>query len=185
MKRTIFFLIALIAAGIFPLAGFARHGGHGEHSSSSEMMQHETMHQQAGNVWTTAEGTEYFTCPVMRGEGKVENAVSFSDIDEVRYYHCCPGCEQPFQGNPERYLNSLYLPANVDHLNDAGEKVFVDPVNGEEGVVNDETLHADHMHQRYFFTSTETKTTFEENPSRYMMDEMHDREGMHGMEMQH
>lgn len=118
---------------------------------------------EEGNVWETAEGARYFTCPVMKGELAVKNAQGYSDYNGKRYYHCCPPCQAPFRANPEKWLSELALPENVARLED-GAKVIHDPVSHEEALVSEETPYVDYEGKRYYFASEETRDRFLENP---------------------
>ena len=120
-----------------------------------------------GNVWTTMDGTDYFTCPVMKGEGKVGQHAGTSVIDNVTYYHCCPPCQGPFRKDPEKWLGELFLPANIERVDAQGLKHFVDPVNGMHGDVTEKTPVYDHNGQRWYFTSKRSMKRFKKNPEKY------------------
>ncbi|MBT5428070.1 MAG: hypothetical protein HOK84_17830 [Bacteroidetes bacterium] len=121
-----------------------------------------------GNVWATLNGEEYFTCPVMKSEMKVADATSFSVVDGEKFYHCCPGCEKPFQSNPVSFLKEINLPANVTKIDTDGNKHFRDPVSGVEMEVSDQTVFVDRDNSRYFFSSAKTMDTFEKSPDRFL-----------------
>lgn len=44
-------------------------------------------------------------CPVMGDVFKVTAKTLAASYKGKVYYFCCPGCEKPFLGNPEKYLN--------------------------------------------------------------------------------
>ena len=126
-----------------------------------------TSAMKEGNVWVTQDGTKYFTCPVMKTEMKVEDAKTSSVINGVKYYHCCPGCETPFQTETVKWLKGFAVPGNVFNVDQNGQKHFRDPVNGETGVANDKTVNVEMDGFRYFFTSKKTMKTFEKSPQDY------------------
>ncbi len=130
-----------------------------------------TVEVQDGNVWTAEDGTQYYTCPVMRGEGKVEEATSFSVVENKKYYHCCPSCQAPFRSEPVKWLENLTVPGNVFIVDLDGVKHFRDPVSGTEGVVDKDTRYFDHEHHRYFFISKKTMKKFKKSPQSYTQDE--------------
>jgi len=113
-----------------------------------------------GNIWTTEDGGKYFTCPVMKGEARVENAEGVSVIDGVAYYHCCPSCQAPFRSDPQKWLDALFLPGNVIRIDEHGHKVFRDPVDGTEATVEKNTPVLDEAGKRIFFTSKKTKEQY-------------------------
>ena len=123
-----------------------------------------------GNVWTTEDSVKYFTCPVMKGENRVEYAAAYSEINNVRYYHCCPACQAPFRANPGKWLNDLVTPGNVVAVDEAGRKHFRDPVNSEYGIVGEKTISVDHQSKRYYFVAESSKAAFLATPQLYLND---------------
>jgi len=124
--------------------------------------------EQVGNVWATEDGSMYFTCPVMKSEMKVEDAKTSSVINGVKYYHCCPGCETPFQTETTKWLEGFAVPGNVYMVDKDGQKHFRDPVNNKVGIVGKKTKNVDMNGYRYFFTSKKTMKTFEKSPQNYI-----------------
>jgi YHS domain-containing protein len=116
-----------------------------------------------GNVWTTADGKKFFTCPVMGGEGLVEEAPAFSDYEGVRYYHCCGACQEPFRSNPSKWLRKFAVPANIVMVDESG-KYFMDPVDSTKGLVKSKTAFFDLDGKRYFFASKKTMKRFQDDP---------------------
>jgi len=121
-----------------------------------------------GNVWITEGGEKYFICPVMKNEAKIEGNESFSIVDNVKYYHCCPSCQVPFRANPGKYLNEFTLPGNIIKIDIKGIKHFRDRVNGKEGVVDDDTRYFDHQGRRFYFDSKKSMKSFKKNPDKFM-----------------
>jgi len=138
-------------------------GLHAYASDSNELNEEVKM----GNVWSTGDGTLYFTCPVMKGEGVVGQEDGRSVIDGVTYYHCCPPCQAPFRKDPQKWLAELFLPANVLEVDAAGQKHFVDPVNGEHGHLTKATPVLDLDGQRWYFVNAKTQKTFRKAPDKY------------------
>ncbi len=120
-----------------------------------------------GNVWITEDGQRLFTCPVMGGEGLVTQAPSYSDLEGVRYYHCCAPCRGKFQSNPAKWMKHFAVPGNVVRVDEAG-KHFVDPVDGSEGIVTDRVMSCDVDGKRYYFTSKRSEEVFRKHPQHYM-----------------
>jgi YHS domain-containing protein len=121
-----------------------------------------------GNVWTVADGTEYFTCPVMGKGGTLNNAAGYSDINGVRYLHCCPPCQGPFRANPEKYLKEFALPGNISKINENGIKYFIDPVNSKEKKLKDSTKYFEYEGKRFYFTSKKNVKLFKTSPENYL-----------------
>ncbi|MCB2199613.1 YHS domain-containing protein [bacterium] len=121
-----------------------------------------------GNVWTTADGGKYFTCPVMKGEGVVGNEDGVTVLNGVTFYHCCPPCQGPFRKNPDKWLGELYLPANVTTVDAKGVKHFKDPVNGDEGTVEENTRVLDKDGKRWYFSTKRSLKSFRKNPEKYV-----------------
>ena len=121
-----------------------------------------------GNVWTTADGQRYFTCPVQHTENPVANAVAHSDVDGVRYYHCCPSSQAPFRAEPGKFLKAFAIPGNVLTVDADGKKHFADPISGKEGVVSKKTKYADVEGMRYFFASKKSLKKFNSDPHAFL-----------------
>ena len=141
-------VVALAIIGYF-------HFGHAEELIATTQL-------AEGNVWTTADGKKFFTCPVMGGEGLVEEAPAFSDVNGVRYYHCCGACQEPFRSNPSKWLKGFAVPGNIVTVDDAG-KHFIDPVDSTKGIVKSKTTFFDVDGKRYFFASKKTMKRFRQN----------------------
>ena len=121
-----------------------------------------------GNVWTTENGTKYFTCPVMLKEMQVSEAPAFSVVEGVKYYHCCPPCQGPFRANPQKYLKDFAVPGNVIMVDEEGAKHFRDPVTWDEGIVSGETVFSDLYGCRFYFSNMETAEKFSRSPVEYI-----------------
>ncbi len=115
---------------------------------------------QEGNIWFTEDSTKYFTCPVMKGEMKVSHAFAYSDIENVRYYHCCPPCQGPFRAETEKFLDELKLPANVSSVDEMGNKTFRDPISGKEFIHASAKDSLDVEGYRYYFHKKKNKKKF-------------------------
>jgi YHS domain-containing protein len=53
---------------------------------------------------TAAADTEQTVCPVM--DGKI-NKELYTEYKGKKVYFCCPGCEEEFNKNPEKYISKL------------------------------------------------------------------------------
>ncbi len=48
---------------------------------------------------------EQTTCPIM--EGNAINKALFTEYKGKKVYFCCPGCEEKFKKEPEKYITKL------------------------------------------------------------------------------
>ncbi|MBM3324778.1 MAG: hypothetical protein FJY66_03840 [Calditrichaeota bacterium] len=152
-------ILTLLFAALLGVVGYIGLGQAAETALTNPMPE--------GNIWTTADGTKFFTCPVMGGEGLVDGAPSFSDVKGVRYYHCCASCQKPFQSNPSKWMKGFAVPGNVYSVDEDG-KHFVDPVDSAKGIVSSKTAYHDVNGKRYFCASKKTLKRFEENPQSFL-----------------
>ena len=118
------------------------------------------------NTWTSMDGTNRFVCPVMGGEGVVDENTTFSIVDRKKYYHCCDGCSEKFVANPEKFLKEFNVPANVIKT-DEDRQHYQCVVSGEMGLVDAKTDFAEVNGKRYYFCCNECKAKFEVNPEKY------------------
>ena len=121
---------------------------------------------EEANVWKGEDGKKRFVCPVMGGEGVVDENTLYTDVDGKRYYHCCAGCPEKFAADPQKYLKDFTVPANVIKVDEDG-KHFQCPVSGEMGLVDEKTPYTDHGGKRYYFCCNNCKTKFESDPSKF------------------
>ncbi len=156
MSNRLFIVLTTILMTSFAVQ--AQHAGHHEHDEHGNCVEADTL--ENANVWSTEDGTMYFTCPVMKGEGRVENASAFSMVDGKRYFHCCPPCQGPFRADPQRWLSDFALPANIVRVDGEGRKHFRDPVTGVTAPLEENTLYADYSGSRYFFATEESMQAF-------------------------
>jgi YHS domain-containing protein len=119
------------------------------------------------NTWTTMDGAKHFVCPVMGGEGMVDENTTFSTVDDKKYYHCCAGCSEKFTANPAKHLKDFYIPANVVKSDKDGQH-FQCVVSGEMGLVDTKTDFAEIDGKRYYFCCPDCKPKFEKNPGKYI-----------------
>ncbi len=71
-------------------------------------------------------------CPVMGGE---INKDVYVDYEGQRVYFCCPGCEEKFLEDPEKYLKKM-----------AAEGVVPEDVPGGHDHAHDGQSHESHSH---------------------------------------
>jgi YHS domain-containing protein len=63
-------------------------------------------HDAEGNhVEAIAAAIEQKTCPIM--EGNPINKTLFVEYEGKKVYFCCPGCEDKFNAEPEKYVAKL------------------------------------------------------------------------------
>jgi YHS domain-containing protein len=64
------------------------------------------VHDEHGNhVEAVAAALEQKTCPIM--EGNPINKALFVEYKGKKVYFCCPGCEDKFNAEPEKYIAKL------------------------------------------------------------------------------
>jgi len=121
-----------------------------------------------GNVWMTADGHKYFTCPVMGDEKEVTAASNNVVIDGITYYTCCGKCIKAMNKNAAKYTSTLALPADIQSVDSKGKKHFKDAVTGSEGVVDKTTPYHDYNGRRYYFIDAGDQKTFAAAPQTYL-----------------
>ena len=85
------------------LAGCSKkddHSGH-DHSAQAHDHDHDLDHTAEKVVEATGEQT---LCPVM---GNPINKDVFVEYKGKKVYFCCPGCDEKFTADPEKYLDKL------------------------------------------------------------------------------
>ncbi|MCP4608588.1 MAG: YHS domain-containing protein [Planctomycetes bacterium] len=64
------------------------------------------VHDEHGNhIEAVAAAIEQTTCPIM--EGNPINKALFVEYKGKKVYFCCPGCEDKFNAEPEKYVAKL------------------------------------------------------------------------------
>jgi len=105
--------IPVLFVGLLMLNG-CKDSGSGSSADSGQQMQGMQGHeghdhaQMAMNTETTEEvaaEVEQKTCPVM--EGNPINKAYFTEYKGKKVYFCCPGCDEKFKANPEKYIAKL------------------------------------------------------------------------------
>jgi YHS domain-containing protein len=75
--------------------------------TAAETMQHEG-HEEMAKMEESAEAVaaaiEQTTCPIM---GSPINKALFTEYKGKKVYFCCPGCEEKFKAEPEKYIAKL------------------------------------------------------------------------------
>jgi len=102
--------IPVLFVGLLLLNGCKDSGSKSSADSGQQMQGHEGHDhaQMAMNADTTKEiaaEIEQTTCPVM--EGNPINKAYFTEYKGKKVYFCCPGCDQKFKENPEKYIAKL------------------------------------------------------------------------------
>ncbi len=156
MKFFKYVFIALFVLGIYV-------------NSHAEEQNQEKVAIKEANIWSGEDGKKHFICPVMGGEGIVDEKILYTDVDEKRYYHCCAGCPEKFAADPQKYLKDFTVPANVVKMDEHG-KYFQCKVSGEMGLVDEKTPYTDHDGKRYYFCCNNCKTKFDSDPLKFSND---------------
>ncbi len=66
--------------------------------------EHEQMAMMGESVKEIASAVEQTTCPIM---GTAINKALFTEHKGKKVYFCCPGCEDKFKEEPEKYIAKL------------------------------------------------------------------------------
>ena len=113
-KLTAILMVALLSAGItLLLTGCKEKSAPPAEPSSSEHDMSGMTDTMGDEVVDAAEAaveqadetvTEQTTCPVM--EGKINKDI-FVEYEGKKVYFCCPGCEDTFLKDPEKYISKL------------------------------------------------------------------------------
>ena len=98
----------LITASIMTLAAVVTLSGCEQDQPASPQEHDHSQHDHAAMTEqdVSAEGaeTEQTVCPVMGGK---INKELFTEYNGKKVYFCCPGCEEEFNKNPEKYISKL------------------------------------------------------------------------------
>ena len=100
--RTLF-----IVTGIMMLAAVIAMSGCSKEQPAAQQEQDHSEHDHAAMTeegTAAAAGTEQTVCPVM---GSKINKELYTEYKGKKVYFCCPGCEEEFNKNPEKYLSKL------------------------------------------------------------------------------
>ena len=100
--KTMFMLISLLLVGLIMLNGCKKSEPAPSETSAETMQGHAaTMDEPAKAVAAAIEQT---TCPIM---GTAINKALFTEYKGKKVYFCCPGCEDKFKEEPEKYIAKL------------------------------------------------------------------------------
>ena len=98
----------LIVAGIFLVGLIMLNGCKKEEPTPTETAMEHEGHDHASMAEETVEAVtaaiEQTTCPVM---GSPINKALFVEYKGKKVYFCCPGCEDKFNAEPEKYVAKL------------------------------------------------------------------------------
>jgi YHS domain-containing protein len=104
--KTMFMLMSLLLVGLIMLNG-CKKSEPAPSETSAETMQHEG-HEQMATMDKPAEVVvavvEQTTCPIM--DSPINKAL-FTEYKGKKVYFCCPGCEEKFEAEPEKYIAKL------------------------------------------------------------------------------
>ncbi|UCF14920.1 MAG: YHS domain-containing protein [Phycisphaerales bacterium] len=94
---TVLLVVGFTFVGLTMLNGCGKEEPAAEPNDANTAMTTETGKEIAG--------TEQTTCPVM--EGNKINEKYFVEYQGKKVYFCCPGCDDKFLADPEKYLAKL------------------------------------------------------------------------------
>jgi YHS domain-containing protein len=100
MKKTMTILmgLCLMASAVVLISGCKKTGTGEDHHAGHDH------HAMAHEGQTTADDIEQKTCPIMGGP---INKAHFTEYQGKKVYFCCPGCEEEFAKDPEKYIKDL------------------------------------------------------------------------------
>jgi len=97
--KTMFMLISLLLVGLIMLNGCKKSEPTPSETSDTAMID-----EAAEVVASVASAAEQTTCPIM---GTAINKALFVEYKGKKVYFCCPGCEDKFNEEPEKYIAKL------------------------------------------------------------------------------
>jgi YHS domain-containing protein len=97
--KTMFMLMSLLLVGLIMLNGCKKSEPAPTETSAETIAA--TMDEPAEAVAAVVEQT---TCPVM---GAPINKALFTEYKGKKVYFCCPGCEEKFEAEPDKYIAKL------------------------------------------------------------------------------
>ncbi len=102
--KVMFMVIGLLLVGLIMVNGCKKD----EPTATNQMQGHEghdhgAMMEESSEM--VAAAIEQTTCPVM--EGNPINKALFVEYKGKKVYFCCPGCEDKFNAEPEKYVAKL------------------------------------------------------------------------------
>jgi len=110
MKIGMMLLATGILVGLIMVNGCKKDEPAPAETVTSQMQEHDDsdghVHDEHGNhVEAVAAAIEQKTCPIM--EGNPINKALFVEYKGKKVYFCCPGCEDKFNAEPEKYVAKL------------------------------------------------------------------------------
>ena len=104
--KTMFMLISLLLVGLIMLNGCKKSEPAPSETSADtmqEMQEHAAMMSESAKEVVSA--IEQTTCPIM--EGNAIDKALFTEYKGKKVYFCCPGCEEKFEAEPDKYIAKL------------------------------------------------------------------------------
>ena len=102
--KAMFMLISLLLVGLIMLNGCKKSEPAPSETSAETMQGHEQMAMMDKPAEAVAAVVEQTTCPIM---GTAINKALFTEYKGKKVYFCCPGCEEKFEAEPEKYIAKL------------------------------------------------------------------------------
>lgn len=100
-------VVSLLLVGLIMLNGCKKDEPAASGTSTEQMQGHEG-HEHAAMTEESAQAVtaaiEQTTCPVM---GAPINKALFVEYEGKKVYFCCPGCEEKFKAEPQKYIAKL------------------------------------------------------------------------------
>jgi len=101
--RAMFMLISLLLVGLIMLNG-CKKSEPAPSDTPADTMQEMQGHMMDEPAKEIASAVEQTTCPIM---GTAINKALFTEYKGKKVYFCCPGCEEKFKAEPEKYIVKL------------------------------------------------------------------------------
>jgi YHS domain-containing protein len=100
--KTMFMLISLLLVGLIMLNGCKKSEPAPSETPAETMQGHAATMDEPAEV--VAAAIEQTTCPIM--DSPINKAL-FTEYKGKKVYFCCPGCEEKFEAEPEKYIAKL------------------------------------------------------------------------------
>jgi YHS domain-containing protein len=106
--KVMFMVIGLLLVGLIMVNGCKKEEPAPAETSSGQMQDmkgHGLESMTDEPIEAVAAAIEQTTCPIM--EGNPINKALFVEYKGKKVYFCCPGCEDKFNAEPEKYVAKL------------------------------------------------------------------------------
>jgi YHS domain-containing protein len=102
--KAMLIVTSLLCVGLIALNGCKKSEPAPSETSAETMQGHEHAAMMDKPAEVVAAVVEQTTCPIM---GTAINKALFTEYKGKKVYFCCPGCEEKFDKEPEKYIVKL------------------------------------------------------------------------------